>query len=318
MQDRPDRLPSLDLLLTFEAAARHLSFTLAAAECFVTQSAVSRQIRTLEQALGVELFHRGHRSLALTEQGTMLRDACREALGQLRETIERLRARNARQVLTLTTTPGLAALWLIPRLARFTGGHPGVDVRIDATLETRDFERDGIDIAVRYGPVGATPGVKLFDEEVLPVCAPSLLAAGPALETAADLALHTLLRIDLRQASGPLSEWQPWFAAMGLPDLEPRAEITFNNYDAVASAAVHGQGVALGRRPLVDALLADGRLVAPLADTVSSARAYFLIVAQRSAHRPETKDLRNWLLEEACGRRSGQASGGSAPQTPPG
>ncbi|MCL4746924.1 MAG: transcriptional regulator GcvA [Burkholderiaceae bacterium] len=316
MQDRPGRLPSLDLLLTFEAAARNLSFTLAAGERFVTQSAVSRQIRTLEDSLGVELFHRGHRSLALTDQGALLRDACREALGPLRETIDRMRARNARQVLTLTTTPGLAALWLIPRLARFTGAHPGVDVRIDASLATRDFERDGIDVAVRYGAVGATPGVKLFDEEVFPVCAPSLLAAGPKLETAADLARHTLLRIDLRQASGLLSEWQPWFTAMGLPDLEPRAEITFTNFDAVASAAVHGQGVALGRRPLVDALLADGRLVAPLADTVSSARAYFLIVAQRSAHRAETRALRGWLLDEACAPRPGGAAGGPPLQPP--
>ncbi len=299
MQARTGRLPPLDLLLSFEAAADTLSFTEAASRRFVTQSAISRQIKSLEDSLGVALFVRGHRSLTLTEEGEKLRVACRDALATLRDTVERLRAPNARQVLTLTTTPGLAALWLIPRLARFTRGHPGVDVRIDASFEVRDFERDGIDIAVRYGAVGASPGTKLFDEEVFPVCAPALLAEGPPIERPADLARHTLLRVDQHVASGPLTEWQPWFNAMGVPDLEPQSELSFTNYDVVVSAAVHGQGVAMGRRPLVDALLADGRLVAPLGGTLSSARAYFLVLAPRSETRPEALALRDWLIDEA-------------------
>lgn len=310
MQQRPLRLPSLDLLLSFEAAARTLSFTKAGAERFVTQSAISRQIRALEEALGVELFRRGHRSLELTAEGESLHAACEVALARLRTTIEQLRSPNARQIATLTTTPGLAALWLIPRLARFTSANPGVDVRIDASLEMRHFERDGIDVAVRYGPVGTTAGTKLFDEEVMPVCAPSLLDAGPPLHRPADLARHTLLRIDLRAtgtSGAALSEWQPWLTAVGQAGLEPRAELTFSNYDAVVSAAVHGQGVALGRRPLVDQLIADGRLVAPIAGAMSSARAYFLIVAPRSQVRAPVQALRRWLLDEACGP-SGPAS----------
>ena len=299
MQTSVSKLPPLDLLLTFEAAARQLSFTRAAEERFVTQSAVSRQIRALEEDLGVALFVRKHRALALTDEGRALQASCRDAFERLRETVERLRAPNARQVLTVTTTPGLAALWLIPRLAGFTSSHPGIDVRIDASFERREFERDGIDIAIRYGRVGASPGVKLFDEEVLPVCAPALIAsADTPLREPRDLARHTLLRLDAT-ATGPLLEWPPWFAAMGLPDLQPRSVLTFSNYDSVISAAIHGQGVALGRRPLVDAMLADGRLVAPLQGTMASARAYFIETSPTSGSREPVKALARWLREEA-------------------
>ena len=302
MPDRHLRLPPLDLLLTFEAAARQLSFTRAAEERFVTQSAVSRQIRALEDELKVTLFRRGHRSLELTAEGQVLAAACRQALGQLRETVARLREPSSRRVLTVTTTPGLASLWLIPRLVRFTRRHPGVDVRIDATFERRDLVRDEIDVAVRYESSHASEGTKLFDEEVLPVCSPALLAPGsPPLRRPADLAQHTLLRIDLATAAsiGLPQEWRSWLAAMGEPDLEPRAMLTFSNYDEEISAAVHGQGVALGRRPLVDALLADGRLIAPFEAKMASPRAYFVLVNPLTAERPEARALAQWLLEEA-------------------
>lgn len=311
MRNPTTRLPPPDLLLTFEAAARLLSFTRAAQERFVTQSAVSRQIRALEDDLGVALFRRRHRALALTEEGRVLQASCRDAFERLRETVERLRAPGARQVLTLTTTPGLAALWLIPRLAGFTRGNPGIDVRIDASFERREFDRDGIDIAIRYGRAGTSAGLKLFDEEVLPVCAPALIAPGEApLREPRDLARHALLRLD-ESAAGPLLEWPPWFAAMGLPDLEPRSVLTFSNYDSVISAAIHGQGVALGRRPLVDAMLADGRLVAPLQTGLASPRAYFIETGAASEGRAPVQALVRWLREEACrsdpARRSAQA-----------
>ena len=299
MQNPLHRLPPLDLLLTFDAAARHLSFTRAADERFVTQSAVSRQIRALEENLGVTLFRRKHRALALTDEGRLLQEGCGDAFARLRDTVERLRASQARQVLTVTTTPGLAALWLIPRLAGFTRSHPGVDVRIDASLEQRDFVRDGIDVAIRYAPAATTQGVKLFDEEVLPVCSPALLeGGGPALRRPADLAQHTLLRLDETAAAGPLQEWQPWLTANGVPDLQPRAVLSFSNYDSVISAAIHAQGVALGRRPLVDAMLNDRRLVAPIEGTLSSARAYFVVVAPTSAGREPVAALVHWLETE--------------------
>jgi DNA-binding transcriptional LysR family regulator len=299
------RLPPLDLLLTFESAARHLSFTRAAEERFVTQSAVSRQIRALEDDLGVPLFRRAHRSLALTDEGRALAVVCTETLARLREAVERARAPRTRRVLTLSTTPGMASLWLIPRLARFVQRQPGVDVRLDVSFDRRDLVQDAIDVAIRLGRVDAPEGVKLFDEEVLPVCSPSLLGPyAPPLAAPADLARHTLLRMH-DVARGPLQDWEPWLTAMGLPELEPRATLTFSNYDEVIAAAMLGQGVALGRRPLVDALLEDGRLVAPFKDAVGSPRAYFVVLNPASGNRPEARALVDWLLDEAREARGG-------------
>ncbi|HPA88157.1 MAG TPA: LysR substrate-binding domain-containing protein [Quisquiliibacterium sp.] len=299
MQAAPRRLPNPEFLLTFDAAAQHLSFTRAAEERFVTQSAVSRQIRALEDDLGVTLFERRHRALALTAEGAQLARTCRSVVEQLQQTVEQLRGARQRRVVTITTTPGLAALWLIPRLAGFTSQHPDVDVRIDASFERRDLVRDGIEIAIRYGRVDAPVGPLLFEESALPVCSPALRATGPALARPEDLAQHTLLRLDDRSAGGPLEDWAPWLAASGVGGLQPRAMLTFSNYDAVISAAVHGQGVAMGRRPLVDDLLNDGRLVAPLQGGLASPRAYFVQVREDARRRREVCGFERWLLEQA-------------------
>src|SRR5437868_3528708 len=183
MQKPFDKLPPLDLVLSFETAARHLSFTKAAAERFVTQSAMSRQMRALEDELGVALFTRQHRALMLTADGQRLLAACTTALATLRGAVKDIRAPNRREVLALTTTPGFAALWLIPRLTAFTRAHPGIDVRLDATFERRNLSADGFDLAIRYVPTGGA-GRALFDEAMQPVCSPRLLRrGGPPLET---------------------------------------------------------------------------------------------------------------------------------------
>ena len=216
MQNPNRRLPPLDLLLTFEAAARHLSFTRAAEERFVTQSAVSRQIRALEDDLRVPLFRRAHRRIALTPAGEELAAACDGLLGGLRDAVERLRAPRGRRVLTVTTMPGLASLGLLPRLSRFMQLQPEVDVRLDVALECRDLAADAIDVAIRYGRAEDNPGPKLFDEEVQPVCSPALLREGqPPLRHPADLARHTLLRLSA-EGSGPLQDWRPWLTAIGV------------------------------------------------------------------------------------------------------
>ena len=300
----PRRLPPLDLLLSFEAAARHLSFTRAAEERFVTQSAVSRQIRALEEDLGVPLFRRAHRRIALTPEGLALAATCTDTLGRLRDTVERLRAPHSRRVLTLSTTPGMASLWLIPRLSRFVQRQPGVDVRLDVSFERRDLAQDAIDVAIRLGRADAPEGTKMFDEEVLPVCSPSLLGPySPPLSQPSDLARHTLLRLH-DGGRGALQDWEPWLTAMGLSELEPRATLWFSNYDEVIAAAMLGQGVALGRRPLVDAMLEDGRLVAPFKDAVGSPRAYYVVVNPASAGLPEAQALVQWLLDETRDTRS--------------
>ncbi len=218
MQKNPARLPPLDLLGTFEAAARHLSFTKAGAERFLTQSAISRQIRTLEDELGVTLFRRKHRALALTDDGRRLHETCTTVLAQLRDTVFRIRAPDTRQVLALTTTPGLASLWLIPRLRLFTRAHPGIDVRIDATFDRRELAADGFDLAIRYGRVNAPYGAQLFRESMLPVCSPRLTRDKKRPLTApADLRLHTLLQVPVPASSSMPLEWDRGCRRSGSP-----------------------------------------------------------------------------------------------------
>lgn len=298
MQKDPSRLPPLELLLAFDAAARHLSFTKAAEERFLTQSAISRQIKTLEDDLGAPLFRRRHRALDLTDDGRRLADAVRGALEQLRKSMVQIRAPLRREVLSLSTTPGLASLWLIPRLNEFVKVQPGIDVRIDATLQRRDLSIDGFDLAIRYLPIKAAVGTPLFDESIQLVCAPSLLRdkARP-LKKLADLHLHTLLQVEAPRGM-PL-EWDLWLQAMGVPEMQPATSMMFTNYDAAIAAAVSGQGVALGRRPLIDALLKRRALVAPLKDEISTERAYFLVTEPTAAKRASVRALEAWLLEQA-------------------
>lgn len=203
-------LPPLDLLRSFEAAARHLSFTLAGQELSLTQSAVSRQIQQVEAALGVPLFERRHRALVLTEAGGVMQRAVVDSLERLRDATFRVKASAAMRHVAITCTPGFASLWLIPRLARFTAAHPAVDVRISATLELVDLERQQVDVAVRFCSTRDGTGAPLFEESVLPVCSPSLVAnkANP-LKRPADLANHTLLTVDMPQGMAPTMEWEP-------------------------------------------------------------------------------------------------------------
>jgi LysR family glycine cleavage system transcriptional activator len=301
------RLPPLDLLASFEAAARQLSFTKAAAERFVTQSAMSRQMRALEDDLGVALFRRSHRALGLTEAGARLFAVCTTVLAQLRATTRELRAPSQREVLSLTTTPGLASFWLIPRLPAFTRAHPGIDVRLDASFDIRQLAAEGFDIAIRYARPEKVAGQPLFGESVLPVCSPSLLRHLP-LERPEDLAAHTLLQMELSISGGMPVEWEPWLAAMGLPGLDTAARLSFSGYNEVVAAAVAGQGVALGRRPLVDELLRQGQLVAPLGTNVATPRAYILVVDPAGRLRPAVRALEAWLLEQAASERTASAA----------
>jgi LysR family glycine cleavage system transcriptional activator len=308
MQNPNRRLPSLDRLAVFDAAARQLSFTKAAAERFLTQSAVSRHVATLEAELGVPLFHRAHRRLELTDDGRRLALAMAEAIAGVREAVEAIRAPRRREVLTVTTTPGFASLWLIPRLSDFVAKHPGIDVRIDATLTARALAAEGFDLAIRYLPEGSTTGTPLFSESVQPVCAPALLARGrPPLKTALDLRAHTLLQFEMPAGRGMPLEWQTWLQAAGVGSLEPAAILTFTHYDAAVAAAVAGQGVALGRRPLVDALLRKRALVAPLKGSTASARVYAVVVEPAAGRKPAVQALVQWLLEQA---RQTQATDG--------
>jgi LysR family transcriptional regulator, glycine cleavage system transcriptional activator len=296
-------LPALDLLVGFESAARHLSFTKAGEELYLTQSAVSRQIKELEDQLGVALFQRRHRALALTEAGHQFYAAAAQALATMRAATDRLRAQTGRKALAVTTTHSFAALWLIPRLAGFTRDHPGVDVRITADIKMVDLERDGLDLALRHGPASlAGPNaVRLFGEKVFPVCSPKLLKKKP-LEKPADLKNHVLLQYDDPDVRHPWLHWKTWLEVERIADLKPAGTLSFSGYEQIIPAAIAGHGVALGRSPLVTALIRSGELVAPFKSSADPARAYFAIVSRNAAGRPEVAAFVEWLKAEASKR----------------
>ena len=305
-------LPPLELLRSFESAARHLSFTRAAAELHLTQSAISRQIQQLEQSLGVLLFERRHRALGLTEPGRILQRAANECLERLRDATARLRAVPTLRQVAITCTPGFASLWLIPRLSAFTTSHPGVDVRISATLEViGDLDRARLDLAVRFVDIAAGTGAALFEETVVPLCSPRV-AAG--LRVPADLAEQTLLTIDspAGQHETPTIDWEPWLRRMGLNDLRMRSTLRFTHYTDAVAAAVAGQGVVIGRLPLLADLLRDGRLVAPLGEGAASRRGQFVEVSRRGAANRDAQDFIRWMRAEAELSRQPVASGSTA------
>jgi LysR family transcriptional regulator, glycine cleavage system transcriptional activator len=298
------RLPSLDLLKGFEAAARLLSFTKAGDELYLSQSAVSRQIQELEDQLGVRLFERRHRALELTEAGQALYAASAQVLATMRGVTDRLRATQSqsRRTLSVTTSQSFASLWLIPRLAGFTRTHADLDVRISADTRVLDLERDGLDLAIRHGPasLAGNGSVKLFGERVFPVCSPKLMQDPKRpLREPADLRHHVLLQYDDPEGRHPWMHWKTWLEAERLADLRPAGSLTFSGYDQIIPAAAAGHGVAIGRSPLVRKMITSGELVAPFKRTTDPARGYYAVLSKNSAGRPEVADFVAWLKDEA-------------------
>ena len=301
MSGKRYKLPNLAFFQGFEAAARTLSFTKAAEELFITQSAVSREIKALEDNLGFKLFERRPRSLALTENGQALYRIATEALDRLQTAIDRLRAETRTHQLSITTTTGFASLWLIPRLRRFTALHPDIDVRLSATTDALNLERSLIDLAIRYCKPETVPegAVRLFGEEMIPVCSRTLLRdnARP-LKRPQDLAHHILLHFDYAGAETMYLDWGTWLAALGIGELKSGGALHFSQYEQMIQAAVSGQGVALGRQPLVSDLIQSGALVAPFKQTLVGARAFFIIRSRLSAGKPQVREFAEWLLAE--------------------
>src|SRR6266705_4963738 len=244
-------LPHLAFFQGFEAAARMLSFTKAAEELFITQSAVSRQIKALEDHLGLKLFERRPRSLTLTETGQALYRIATDVLDRLQAATDRLKAETRARQLSITTTTGFASLWLIPRLKRFTSLHPDIDVRISATTDALNLERSLIDLAIRYCKPDSVPegAAKLFGEEMIPMCSRALVRdkAHP-LKRPQDLAHHTLLHFDYAGAEIMYMDWGTWLTALGIGDLRPAGALHFSQYEQMIQAAISGKGVALVRR----------------------------------------------------------------------
>jgi LysR family transcriptional regulator, glycine cleavage system transcriptional activator len=299
-------LPALDLLKGFEAAARHLSFTKAGAELFLTQSAISRQVQALEEQLGVKLFHRRTRALLLTDEGQRYYKAVRGALDGLRAATASVRSSREAASLTVSTTVTFASLWLVPRLAGFQGVQPGVQVRLVAENRFQDLEREGIDIAVRYCPpaMAGRGAIRLFGERVLPVVSPAVQAR-LKLERPEDLARAVLLEYDGVPHTVWLT-WPVWFETMKVEMPQPAGTLQFTQYHQIIQAAVAGQGVALGRVPLVDEMLRSKELVAPFGlsrTTAAASRAYFAVVTPRATGRPEVQAFVAWLQSMVTAER---------------
>ncbi len=246
------------------------------------------------------LFERGHRALTLTEAGEVMQRATRDALERLLDASARVRPGPRLRQVAMTCTQGFASLWLIPRLARFAADHPQVDVRISATMDIMDLERHRLDVAVRFVPSSVGRGKALFEETVLPLCAPALLRDKAApLRQPADLARHTLLTVERPAGHAITSDWDPWFQVMGLHDMRMKNAMQFTQYADAVTAAVAGQGVVIGRLPLLQSLVDEKKLVAPFRSGAATQRGYYVELAAHAHDNADAQDFANWLRAEA-------------------
>ena len=288
-------------LRAFEAVARHLNFRAASEEMALTQSAVSRQIQSLEDEVGMSLFHRHTRVVELTSAGATLLRAVTPSLQRIDSAVRELRQSRGRPSVALTTFASLASMWLIPRLEAFQRDKPEMDIRIDASDNTVDLAVSDLDIALRYGPAANKPAhaIRLFGEQLTPVASPWLLKSGPPLKTPQDLAQYALIEAGDARDLEWLS-WRRWLSAQGQPRLEAKRWMYFNYAYQMVLAALSGQGLVLARLPLIAVSLASGDLVEVLPQLrMDSPMAYWLIVGPRSAERPEVRIFCEWLLEQA-------------------
>jgi LysR family transcriptional regulator, glycine cleavage system transcriptional activator len=295
-------LPPLGALRAFEAAARHMSFSRAAAELHVTPAAVSHQIHTLEQDLGVKLFHRLNRSIELTASAQVLLPGLSEAFAGIQSSVVRLRAHNDTGTLTVTASPSFAAKWLVLRLHRFQEQCPQIDVRISATDDVVDLGKGDFDLAIRYG-TGNYPGLAvelLLKNEVFPACSPQLLAAGPPLRTPQDLSAHALIHDQAIERDPLVPTWPMWLKAAGVKDVPATSGLRFNNIHLALDAAIAGHGVVLAYSAIAAADLAAGRLVRLFSLALPDQFAYYIVTASGALERPKVKAFRNWLRREAA------------------
>jgi LysR family glycine cleavage system transcriptional activator len=295
LREMTGRLPSLNGLRAFEAAARHLSFTQAASELNVTQTAISHQIKRLELELGVRLFVRQNRSLTLTPEASQYLPGVRAAFNDLKLATDRLLRKDQDHVLTVSTLASLAAKWLLPRLSAFQEAHPGIDVRITTSTGLVDFQRDNVDAAIRYGR-GQWPGVRadwLMADEVFPVCSPALANGTKPLKCPEDLREHVLLHT----SNANSDDWRLWLTAAGLPaDLSKQPGVTFDLIFMTIQAAIDGIGVAMGRTSYVQDDIAKGRLVVPFKIALPADAGFYLVSPQARADSPKLSAFREWLV----------------------
>ncbi len=293
-------LPPINALYAFEAAARHLSISRAAEELNVTPSAVSHRIRGLEARLGIALFLRSRRQLMLSDAGQRLYPGIRDGFGRIAAALADLDGLQRRGVLTVSMLSTFAGRWFIPRLPRFQRAHPDIEVHISTTMRPVSFERDGVDVAIRYGG-GDWPGLqadRLLGEEITPVCHPALIDGDPPLRDPADLAHHTLLHSEARP-----EDWAVWLKIQGHEGLKPAQTVTFDTTNFALEAAQQGAGVAIAAMEFVADALADRRLAVPFGHPVKQDQAYYFVCPADWADRPKIAALRTWLEQETTAAR---------------
>ncbi len=290
------RLPPLNALRAFEAAARHESFTRAAEELCVTQGAVSHQVKALERELSIKLFNRENQRLLITQAGRDYFAVLRDALDRIALGTERLMQEQTSGLLTISTSPDFAAKWLVHRLDRFAEAHPDIDLRVSATMHHVDFAREEVDLAVRHGD-GHWPGLhveRLCADQLFPVCSPKLLAGRQRLSKPADVLKFPLLHLDTSR------EWSRWLEAAGIDGGDRSRGVMLNRASMLIDAAVDGQGIALARTTLAAWDLLGGRLVRPFAAALRLAKSYWIVCPQATAMLPKLQKARAWLVAEAA------------------
>ncbi len=295
------RLPSIDSLYVFAVAARHLSFTAAAAELHRTQSAVSHRIKALETEIGVPLFRRGTRGLELTAAGAALSHQVDRAVGDIMRTIAGLGHAGEARKLRITMLPSVASRWLMPRLPRFCEQHREIEVQVIADARVLDLRAEHIDLAIRFGH-GRYRGhdaTFLMGDRMLPVCSPRLLTGRAAINSVDALCALPLLHDSAAEGDGSLSDWHSWLDQLGRTDVPCRAGQRFSHAGLAIEAAVHGLGVTLGRLTLVTDHLATGALICPLSLTTATAFTYHLVARPEVAALPDVMLFGGWLLTEA-------------------
>ena len=295
-------------LRAFEAVARHLNFRAASEELAVTQSAVSRQIQTLEDDVGASLFLRHTRAVELTSAGALLLASVARALPQIDGAVRQIRQSAGRRSVSITTFASFASMWLIPRMEVFQRNNPDIDIRIDATDAPLDLEVADVDLAIRYGPASAMPGtaIRLFGEQLAPVISPWLLKGSARIKKPEDLARFSLIEAgDAHRTHLEWLTWRRWFDEHHLTQLQPKRWLYFNYAYQMTQAALAGQGVVLARIPLIAENLARGDLIEVLPETrMDSPMAYWLLVGPRSSSRAEVRAFCDWLQTQAEATRA--------------
>jgi LysR family glycine cleavage system transcriptional activator len=295
------KLPPLNALRSFEVAARCRSFTKAAAELLVTPAAVGQQVRQLEDFMGVKLFRRENRSLALTPAGEACLPGIHEGFAQLAAAVGQAKPQPSSGRLTVSVAPSFAAKWLLPRLSDFERLHPEIDIHVDASMPLVQLNGGTVDLAIRYG-AGQYPGLiveRLIGEELFPVCSPALLQDGRTLRTPQDLAQHTLLHDDSPDNDPSCPTWPMWLRAAGVRGPDPTRGPHFSQSSLVIEAAALGRGIALAKATIAAADLAAGRIRRLFDMSLPLAFAYYLVYPEGAGQAPKVAAFRHWLLAQA-------------------